>query len=162
LVVLGVLLLAHRFRSSHPACLHSDAPYGVELCKDILGRGYERANWHLPCAPQVFPETVLLLPCVALFRDLMHVFLAYNFLQHGLMLLVLAALFRQAGLGRREAFVLAAAGELFLLAALLDPSCAAWLPTVFVPAYHTGAVLAGLLLWLMAVRTIHRPARWWE
>jgi hypothetical protein len=163
MILAGAFLAGHRYRAVFAEfSFNSDALYGVELCQDLLGRGYERSSWHIPYAPQFFPDLVLLLPCVALLRDLVHVFLAYWLLYHVLSLTILTCLFRHAGLGLRQAFVLAASGELFLLAALLTPACTGWLPVVCVPACHTGALLAGLLLWLMVVRTLHRPARWWE
>jgi hypothetical protein len=157
LLALAVLFLAHRYRTCYASCFNSDDLYPVELCQDILGRGYERSNWHIPYAPQVFPEIVLLLPCVLLFRDLLLVYLAYNFLYHGISVAVLTALFRAAGLRRREAFLLACSGQLFLAAALLDPTSGGWISSVFVPACHGGAVLAGLILWLIVVRALHRP-----
>jgi hypothetical protein len=160
LLVLAVLFLAHRYRTGNGFCLNSDDLYPVELCQDLLGRGYERSNWHIPYAPQLFPEIALLLPCVFLFRDLLLTYLAYNCLYHGISVAVLTALCRTTGLRWREAFLLGCSGQLFLVAALLDPTSAGWIPSVFVPASHGGAVLAGLTLWLIVVRTLHRPLGW--
>jgi hypothetical protein len=160
LLVLAVLFLAHRYRTCNGFCLNSDDLYPVELCQDFLGRGYERSHWHIPYAPQVFPEIVLLLPCVFLFRDLLLTYLAYNFLYHGISVAVLTALFRTTGLRRREAFLLGCSGQLFLVAALLEPPSSVWIPGVFVPACHGGAVLTGLTLWLIVVRALHRPLGW--
>src|SRR5262249_675779 len=108
------------------------------------------------------PDLVLLLPCVVFLRDVTQIFLAYWLLYHTLSVAILTSLFRHTGLRWRQAFVLAAAGQLFLLAALLQPACVSWLHFVSFPCFHTGAILAGLLLWLQVVRTLHRPARWWE
>jgi hypothetical protein len=163
LLVLGVLSLALCYRADTrwPGCFSSDDLYCVEVAQDVLGRGYERANWHLPYAPQLFPEVPLLLPCVFLFKNVMLIFVAHGLLYFGLLTALLTVLFRRAGVGGREAFLLAGSGVLFLLAALLDPACRDWVRWVFIPGGHAGALLLGMLLWLLVALSLDRAARWW-
>ena len=165
-VVLLTLLLAapfvllHRYQTCNPSAFHSDDLYSVEVSRDFWGRGYERTNWLFPYAPMLFPEQLLMLPCVAVFQDLVRIHLAYSILYQLLSVVVLTALFRQTGLRRGEAFSFACGGQLFLLTALLEPQSVGWIPLFVAPASHTGAILSGLFLWLLVVRDLQRRMSW--
>src|SRR5262245_60566066 len=159
LLVLAILFLAHRYRS-HPHSFNSDDLFAVEVSEDLLGRGYELQNYHLPYAPYLFPDLVFVLGAVAVFKGLFTVFLVYNLLYYGLTVVLLTALFRQTGLRLREAFLFAASGPLLLLVAHLGAPYASRAFLMYHPTNHAGIILVGLLLSLLVVRNLHRRMGW--
>src|SRR5271165_6640909 len=102
-LILAVLFLGHRF-CAQANSFDSDNLLAVEVCQDLLGRGYEFAGWHLPNAPYLFPDMVLALLPVALCKNLAATFVLYNLLHYAVMLAALTGLFRVAGLRTRAAY----------------------------------------------------------
>ncbi len=158
LLLLALLALGHRY-CAHPAAFNSDNLFAVEVCENLLA-GCELRHYHLPCAPYVFPDMVLALVAVAVCKGLPAIFLTYNLFYYGLTLLTLTALLRQTGLRLREAFVLAGSGLLLVLVTHLDPAYEARGLLLFHPTNHAGAILVGLFLTLLVVRSPHRPMPW--
>ena len=125
-LLLAAVLLAGVFvfaatRTRKPAAFGSDDLYCLSVCEDLL-QGRDLRGWHFTAVPLVFPDLTLLLPCQALSSNLVVVFLAYNVLFYGSLAAALAWVVCLVGLGRREAFLTACTGVLFLLVAHLDPS----------------------------------------
>ncbi len=149
-LLLAAVLLAGVFvfaatRTRKPAAFGSDDLYCLSVCEDLL-QGRDLRGWHFTAVPLVFPDLTLLLPCQALSSNLVVVFLAYNVLFYGSLAAALAWVVCLVGLGRREAFLTACTGVLFLLVAHLDPSYDARAGEMYQPGYHIGAILSGVLL----------------
>jgi hypothetical protein len=151
----GILLSGHKYNAS-PAAFNSDDLYAVSFCRDLLGSGYPMSGWHLPGAPYLFPDMVLLLPCLWLSSDLAVAFLAYALAFNAALVAVLFWVAREAGLARRDAFLGAAGGVLFLIAVNLGPAYAMDAALLYHPGNHMGAVLVGLLLLALSLRGLRR------
>jgi hypothetical protein len=131
------------------------------LCEDVL-RGADLSGWHLPGAPYLFPDVLLLLPCQALCPDLVTISFAYDALFYWSALACLFWLARQGGLGHRDAFVAAAAGLAFLLSAHLRPAYRGVGQLLGHPGNHVGEVLVGLLLTALVARALRRGGHGWR
>jgi hypothetical protein len=82
-----------------PAGINRDDFLSALQCQDVLdGRGLE--GWHLPGAPYLFPDALLLLPCQALTADLGAAFTLYHFLFYLALLACLAWVGRLASRAR--------------------------------------------------------------
>jgi hypothetical protein len=159
LLALAILFLGARY-CRHWSAFNSDDLWAVEVSEDLLGRGYELRGWHLPYAPYLFPDLALLVVAMTFWKGLVASFLTYNFLYAGLMASVLTALFRQVGLGLRAAYLFAVSGLLLLVVTHLGAPYERRAILLFHPANHAGVLLAGLLISLLVVRNLHRPAPW--
>ncbi len=134
---------------------NSDNLWCCNFCDDVLS-GADLSGWQLPCAPYLFPDLLLLLPCQWLCPDLVAVYFVYDAVFYGLMLAAVYWLARQLGLGRRSAFVSAAAGLALALSAHLRGSYRGLGQLIVNPGSHAGAVLLGLLLTALTVRALRR------
>jgi hypothetical protein len=130
------------------------------LCEDVL-RGADLSGWSFPGAPYLFPDALLLLPCQRWCPNLVAVYFAYDALFYGALLATLVWLARQLGLGRRGAFVAAAAGLSFLLVAHLRDAYRDVGQLMGHPGNHLGAVLVGVLLTALTARALRRGAHGW-
>ncbi|HZY89780.1 MAG TPA: hypothetical protein VFE78_33470, partial [Gemmataceae bacterium] len=151
------LLAAHYLR---PGCISPDDYFCVSLCRDVVGgRGLE--GWHLPGAPYLFPDDLLLLACEAVTADQAVALTLYPVLFYLTLLAGLFAVARQAGLAGRAACLTACGGLLLLIATHLGPTYDERAILIAHPGSHVGAVLVGvfvLALLLRGLRRGHGPA----
>jgi len=159
LLLLALLSLGQRYCTS-PFAFNSDDLLPIHVGLDVLGRGHELQQYHLPGAPYIFPDLLLVLGCVALGKGLLTIFLIYNILYYGLLLVILTALFRQTGLRLREAFLFAGSGLLLFLVTHLGDRYQWRVALLYRPMNHAGVILAGLFLSLLVVRNLHRRMPW--
>src|SRR2546421_235443 len=85
LLLLALLFTAHRY-CNYPCAFNTDDLLPVHVGLDVLGRGYELRQYHLPGAPYVFPDLPLVAGCLLVTKGLVAVFLLYAVLYHGLLL----------------------------------------------------------------------------
>jgi hypothetical protein len=142
---LAALFLFAATWTRQPWSFSSDDLYCPSVCEDLL-QGRDVQGWHVTAVPYVFPDLMLLLPCQALFSNLVIVFLAYDFLFYSLLTAAFAWVARLVGLGWRAAFLTACTGMIFFLVAHLDPAYAPMSSQTYQPGFHVGAILAGTLL----------------
>ena len=159
LVAVGVLFLSNVYGAysdvpvssvrSYTGCplntYNSDDLYAVDVCRQVLA-GYDLRGFHLPPSPYIFPDMVLLLPCMAISKDLGIIFLAYSLLYYGLTAIVLAWIGRCCGFSKREAWLYGCSAVTSLLATHLS---APYHPRALLlahPGNHAGIILVGLLL----------------
>ena len=154
-----LLLLAGLFRVRDQAItdnFNSDRMYCFAIGQDVLGSGYPLTNWHLTGVPYLFPDVTLLLPCMLLSSDLTIGFLIYSLLFYPAMVLALLWLVRQTGVRPLEAWLLACSGMVLVaVAGLSGPSGDAGLIWFF-PGFHSGAILVGLYLVALVLRSLGR------
>jgi hypothetical protein len=139
----ALFLLGHRYLS-WPSAFNSDDLLCTALVDDVL-TGRDIHEWHLPGAPYLFPDMVLLAPCRLAAPNLVVEFLAYHFLFWSLAAGLLAWLGRLVGLPADRAFSAAAAGVALLAAAHLHPAYGRG-PGLVHPGSHVGLLLVGLFL----------------
>src|SRR5689334_4209452 len=113
-----VLLLLVSYARS-PFSFNSDNLYCNAFCDDIL-HARDMTGWHLPGAPYIFPDMLLLLPCQALTSNLFLTYFAYCLLFYFLMTAVLTWIARMIGFPRHQAFLMAGLGVLLLTAVHID------------------------------------------
>jgi hypothetical protein len=159
LLLVALLCTAHRY-CTYWAAFNTDDLLPIQVGLDVLGRGYELRQYHLPSAPYVFPDLPLVVGCLAASKAPATVFLIYSVLFHGLLLVTLTALFRQTGLGLREAFLFAGSGLLLFLVVHLGDPYLGRLAVLARPMNHAGVILVGLFLSLLVVRDLHRRTGW--
>jgi hypothetical protein len=149
--VLALFLFGYRYVSL-PAAFSSDDLLCSAVVEDVLA-GRDVHEWHLPGAPYLFPDVVLLIPCRLAAPNLVVEFLAYHFLFWGLVVAALAWLGRLLGLPAGKALLAAAAGVAFLAAVHLDPAYQRGLRLVH-PGNHVGLLLIGLFILAATVRAL--------
>jgi hypothetical protein len=142
-----------------PGGLNRDDFLCVDQCQDVLdGRGLE--GWHLPGAPYLFPDDLLLLGCLAVSPDLgvaLTLYLGVFFLA---LLACLTWLARLAGLPGRQAFLAAGAGLLLLAVTHLGDAYKERALLLAHPGNHVGAVLVGVLVLALVLRGVRDGHRW--
>jgi hypothetical protein len=142
-----------------PAGINPDDFLCAQQCQDVLdGRSLE--GWHLPGAPYLFPDDLLLLGCQALTADLGVAFTLYHFLFYLALLSCLDWVGRMVGLPRRRAFLVACAGLLLLAVTHLGPAYSARALLMSHPGNHVGAVLVGTLALALVLRGVKRGHGW--
>src|SRR6185437_17180701 len=75
-LLIGSLFLLVCGYLADPTAFNSDNLLSSAQCDDLL-HGRDVTDWHLPGAPYVFPDLLLLLPCQGLAPTLPLAFLAY-------------------------------------------------------------------------------------
>jgi hypothetical protein len=155
LLLLGALaVLAAQYLHGYGA-ISADDFLCVSLCQDVLdGRSLD--GWHLPGAPYLFPDDLLLLGCQALTADVGLAFTLYLALFYLALLACLAWLGRLAGLPGRRAFLVACAGPLLLIAAHLGEAYRDRARLMGHPGNHAGAILVGVLVLALVLRGLRR------
>lgn len=157
-LLLGALYVVALFAytatwTRQPWSFNSDDLYCASFCEDLL-QGRDLQGWHFTAAPFVFPDLTLMLPSQALFSNLLVALLAYDFLLYTLLLTALAWIARSIGFSRREAFLTACTGLLFLFATHLDRAYYPRASEMYQPGYHVGAVLSGVLLTALVLHAL--------
>ncbi|HWG42019.1 MAG TPA: hypothetical protein VN688_04475 [Gemmataceae bacterium] len=140
---------------------NSDQLYCIHFCDDLL-HGHDVQGFHMPAAPYVFPDMVLVLVCSLLTSNLTAAFILYSLLYYGLLLAVLSAICREVGLSRPDSFVTAGVGVAFLLASHFDPVYSGRGALLCYPGNHMGCLLMGLGAIAFVLRAIRRGYRWWS
>lgn len=151
LLVCGYLVDATAF--------NSDNLLSVAQCDDLL-HGRDMADWHLPGAPYVFPDLLLLLPCQMLAPTLPFAFLAYALVLHLALTACLAWLGRLTGLRWRTAVVAAGCGAIFLVCLYLNKVMGDRACLLVHPGSHVGALVIGLFLLALTVHSLRRGPSW--
>jgi hypothetical protein len=138
---------------------NSDQLYCFQFCDDLL-HGRDVQGFHLPAAPYLFPDMMLLLACNTLTSNLVVLAFLYGALFYSLLLAVLFALGRGVGLPRGESFVLAALGLTLMLAVHFDPAYTHRREFMFYPGNHMGCLLIGLGMTAFLLRVIRNGYTW--
>jgi hypothetical protein len=158
LAAMSLVLLVHAYLVS-PTAFNSDNLLCSAVCDDLL-HGRDVRGWHLPGAPYVFPDLLLLVPCQLLAPNVAIEFLAYCFAFHLCMLAVLAWLGRLTGLDRPQALAAAGCGVILLALTHLDKDAAGRASLLVHPGSHGGAILMGLFLVALTVRSLRFGSSW--
>ncbi|HEY7155091.1 MAG TPA: hypothetical protein VH575_14100, partial [Gemmataceae bacterium] len=153
LFLLVFVLFGYQYLQN-PFSFNSDNLYCLQFCDDLL-HGRDMQGFHVPAAPYLFPDMVLLLPCVALTSNLSAIFFLYSAAYYTLLLGVLRAILRGTGVAGRTAFAAAALGVTFFLAAHFDPAYV----THNILMFHAGNHMGCLLIGLGAVAFVQRALR---
>lgn len=156
LLILSLILLVCGYLAN-PTAFNSDNLLSSAQCDDLL-HGRDISDWHLPGAPYVFPDLLLLLPCQLLAPTLPVAFLAYCLILHLTLAASLAWLGRSSGLGWQTAIVAAGCGAIFLVASYLikvmsDRAC-----LLVHPGSHFAAVVVGVFLLAVTVHSLKHPS----
>lgn len=147
------LLAANYHRDS--GAYNSDNLLCTDFCDDVLC-GRSLSGWHLPGAPYLFPDMLLLLPIHALAPDLFVEFAAYAIVFHLLLAATVAFVAIGLGLGRWEAILSGVGGVLFMATAHLGPAYAYRGLLLVYPGSHCSAVLVGLFLLGLTLASLRR------
>jgi hypothetical protein len=157
-LLVSLFLLAYHY-DADPAAFNADNLLSSAQCDDLL-HGREVTDWHLPGAPYVFPDLLILVPCQALAPTLPVAFLTYCFVIHLSMTAVLFWLGRLSGLGRHSAWCAAGCGVILLVDMHLG-GAANWRSLLLVhPGSHVSAILVGLFLLALTVHMLRRGLSW--
>jgi len=138
--------------------LTSQLPFG-RIDIDIL-HGRDMQGWHLPAAPYIFPDMVLVFACSALTSNITAIFVLYQALYYGLLLAVLMAILRGLGFPRRESFIIGGLSVTFLLAAHFEPVYVNRSLPMFHPGNHMGCLLVGLGVIAFILRAVRNGYGW--
>jgi hypothetical protein len=130
-----------------------------EMCSDVVD-GRLLAGWHLPAAPYLFPDVLLLLPIRCLTADPVVGFGVYCFTFYLLVLATLIWIARLTGLAWREAGLLSCAGLVLLLATFLSPAYARCAALMVHAGNHVGAILLGLGMMVFVLRALRWGLGW--
>jgi hypothetical protein len=142
-----------------PGGINRDDFLCPDQCQDVLdGRSLE--GWHLPGAPYLFPDDLLLLACQAACPDMGAAFTLYVFLFYLALLACLTWLARLAGLPGRRAFLAACAGVLLLIVTHFGEAYRDRALLMAHPGNHVGAVLVGVLTLALLLRGLRHGYRW--
>jgi hypothetical protein len=159
LAFLALYLVVGRYNEpSATLAYNSDDVAFLALADDLL-QGSDLSAWHLPVAPYLFPDVVLLLLCRLLFVEVAWVFFAYTCLFYSLFAAALAWLGREMGLEGRRALTAGALGVALMMAVNLDPRCD-WRGRLLpLPSNHVAALLVGVVLTAYVLRSLRRGYR---
>lgn len=138
---------------------NSDNLLSAAECNDLL-HGRDVTDWHLPGAPYLFPDLLLLLPCQLLAPTLPVAFLAYCLLLHAALVGSLAWLGRLSGLNWRTAVVAAGCGSLLLVAMYLGKVMEDRAALLVHPGSHLAALVVGLFLVALTAHSLSRGQSW--
>jgi hypothetical protein len=144
LVALGSLVIVLARYTQSPVAFNSDDLVMVDFCDDLLA-GDDLYGWHLPGAPSLFPDVLLLLPGRLAFSSVAHVFLLYSVLLYAGVAAALAWLAHEAGLRWRSAWTGAVLGIALVMAMNLDPASEFRMIHLPRPGSHLGLMPIGLL-----------------
>jgi hypothetical protein len=158
LFALSLFLLGYSYLAS-PSAFNSDNLLSSAQCSDLL-HGRDMSGWHLPGAPYLFPDLVLLVPCQSLTPNVVGEFLSYCFVFHLLLLGVLVWLGRLSGLGWRPALIAGACGSILLTIVHRDQSAGGRAYLLVHAGSHTGAIVVGLFLLALTIHTLRRGPSW--
>ena len=156
LLILCVFLLVCGYLSDSGA-FNSDNLLSSAQCDDLL-HGRDVTDWHLPGAPYVFPDLIVLLPCQWLAPTLPLAFLAYCLILHLALAGSLAWLGRLSGLRWRTAIVAAGCGTIFLIASHLNKGMSDRACLLVHPGSHVAALVVGVFLLALTIHSLRRPS----
>jgi hypothetical protein len=155
-LVVSLFLLVSAYLAG-PTAFNSDNLLCCAQCDDLL-HGRDVIDWHLPGAPYLFPDLLLLLPCQGLAPTLPLAFLAYGLLLHLALAASLAWLGRLSGLRWPAAITAAGCGAIFLLASYLNKALTDRACLLVVPGSHFAAVVVGIFLLALTIHSLRRPS----
>lgn len=159
LAVVFTLFAYHYMQDT--TCFNSDHLYCIHFCDDVL-HGRDVQGWHLPAAPYLFPDMVLVLGSMALTSNLAAGFTLYQAFYYGLLLIALIAILRNAYFSWRGAFLLGGLGLSFLLAAHLHPAYVNRSLPMFHPGNHMGCLLVGLAVLAYVLFAMRKGFGWFS
>jgi hypothetical protein len=157
-LILSLFLLVSGY-AADPTAFNSDDLLSSAQCDDLL-HGRDVTDWHLPGAPYLFPDLLLLLPCQLLAPTFPLAFLAYCLLLHLALAVSLAWLGRLSGLCWRTAIVVAGCGSIFLVAMYVNKVMVDRAALLVHPGSHLAALVVGLFLLAMTVHSLERGLSW--
>ncbi len=158
LLIVSLFLLVCGYLADTRA-FNSDNLLSVAQCDDLL-HGRDVTDWHLPGAPYLFPDLLLLMPCQLLAPTLPLAFLAYCFTLHLTLAACLAWLGRLSGLRWRTAIVAAGWGTIFLIAMNLNKTLSDRACLLVHPGSHVAALVVGLFVLALTVHSLRRGRSW--
>lgn len=156
LLMVSLFLLVSAYLAG-PTAFNSDNLLSCAQCDDLL-KGRDVTDWHLPGAPYLFPDLLLLLPCQGLAPTLPFAFLAYGLLLHLALVASLAWLGRLSGLHWPAALVAAGCGGIFLLGSYLNKALSDRACLLVVPGSHFAALVVGVFLLALTIHSLRRPS----
>ncbi|MHB1421620.1 MAG: hypothetical protein ACYC3I_00205 [Gemmataceae bacterium] len=128
-------------------------------CDDLL-HGRDVTDWHLPGAPYLFPDLLLLMPCQLLTPTLPIAFLVYCLLLHLTLAASLAWLGRISGLRWPTAIVAASCGSIFLIGTYLNKVMVDRACLLVHPGSHLSALLIGVFLLALTTHFLRSGLSW--
>jgi hypothetical protein len=137
------------------SAFNSDNLLSSAQCDDLL-HGREMTDWHLPGAPYVFPDLLLLLPCQYLMPTLPLAFLAYCLVLHLALFASLVWLGRLSGLRWQSAILAAGCGGILLVALSLHEIREDRDNLLVHPGSHFAAIVVGFFLLALTVHSLRR------
>lgn len=156
LLIVSLFLLVCGYLAN-PAAFNSDNLLSSAQCDDLL-HDRDVSDWHLPGAPYVFPDLLLLLPCQLLAPTLPFAFLAYCLILHLTLAASLTWLGRSSGLGWPTAIVAAGCGAILLVASHLNRVMSDRACLLVHPGSHFAAVVVGVFLLALTVHLLKNPS----
>ncbi len=157
-LIVSLILLVCGYLADGTA-FNSDNLLSTAQCDDLL-HGRDVRDWHLPGAPYLFPDLVLLLPCQLLAPTLPIAFLAYCLSLHLLLAATLAWLGRLTGLCWRTAIVAAGCGSILLVAMYLNKVMVDRASLLVHPGSHVAALVVGLFLLALTIYSLRSGVSW--
>jgi hypothetical protein len=160
-LLIGAFILYVAFFVSDGKSFSSDHLYCFHFCDDLL-QGRDVQGFHLPGAPYLFPDMVVVLGCRALTSDLFSGFILYAVIYYGLLLATLIAVMRRLGISGLESFLIAGLSLSALFATYTHP---AYLPCslfLFHPSNHMGCLLIGLGATAFVLGAVRNGYRWFS
>jgi hypothetical protein len=159
LLLVVVFILAWYHYLCRPGSFSSDHLYCLHFCDDLV-HGRDLRGWHLPAAPYLFPDMVILSGLTLLTSDTATVFLLYSVIQYLVMFAVLWWIFRLMNFSRREAFTTSALGVTLLLAACFHPDYEIRSLLLLNPGNHMACHLVGLAATALVLHGLVKGYRW--
>jgi hypothetical protein len=156
LLIVSLVVLVGGYLAN-PTAFNSDNLLSSAQCDDLL-HGRDISDWHLPGAPYVFPDLLLLLPCQFLAPTLPFAFLAYCLILHLTLAASLAWLGRLSGLCWPTAIVAAGCGAIFLVASSLHKVMGDRACLLVHPGSHLAAVVVGVFLVAVTIHALKSPS----
>ncbi|HTU21216.1 MAG TPA: hypothetical protein VMG10_24395 [Gemmataceae bacterium] len=156
LLIVSLFLLVCGYLAD-PTAFNSDNLLSSAQCDDLL-HGRDLTDWHLPGAPYVFPDLLLLLPCQGLAPTLPLAFLAYCLVLHLTLAASLAWLGRLSELRWQTAIVAAGCGAIFLVAMYLNKVMSDRACLLVHPGSHVAALVVGVFLLVLTIHSLKRPS----
>ncbi len=159
LLFVVVLFLFGYHYMQDTTCFNSDHLYCIHFCDDIL-HGRDMQGWHLPAAPYIFPDMVMVLLSSVLTSNIAAIFVLYGAMYYGFVLVALMAILRALDLPCRESFTLAGLGVIFLLAVHFEPVYVNRSLPMFHPGNHLSVLLMGLGVIAFVLRAMRHGYTW--
>jgi hypothetical protein len=155
LLLAAAFALAWYHFAGNVVSFNADMCYCLHFCDDIL-HGRDLRGWHLPAAPYLVPDMVVVGALTLLTTNVCTVFLIYSILYYVSLLAVLVALFHRMGIPRREAFTIAVLDLALMLVSCFPHDYVVRSVLFFYPGNHMACLLVGLAATALVLRNVTR------